>query len=350
MARNVVLRVCEGDPACDRAREFVTRMARELGLDLEVRVLDLAPGDPLPQVVLWDGTPLDGVDDEAKLRDAVSAKIWSEDATAGAAGAERDAQFTREEKERNAERERDARKLPRRKGPILREVSGEDPSQPADRGRPSRRPASAPPPPTPVLLRGGRRARWDVLARVARKVRAGGLPVLFLVPFVVAIVTLGSREPPDDPGPSSEAPAVEAPPLSLPTLDGFRFELGQQRGRAVLLVPFDARKANRDALLALGAEAEKAHELSRGDARIVAIGVGEGVAELRTALHDMPFGLTIAVDVGGEATRAFASGGGHGAGWWLVDRAGRVVGRGGRPGPDAFAALLASARGARARP
>jgi hypothetical protein len=143
---------------------------------------------------------------------------------------------------------------------------------------------------------------------------------------------------------------VEAPPLDLPTLDGFRFDLARERGRAVLVVRFDARKPNRDGLLALAAEAEKALERSRGGTRVVAVGVGLGVAELRAALRDMPFALTVAADADGRATGAFASGAGQGAGWWLVDRAGRLAERGGRLGPDAFAALLALARGAGARP
>lgn len=344
MARNVILSVREGDPACDRARELVARVARELGLELEVRAVEPSPGEPVPQLVLWDGTHLDRLDDEGALRDAVTAKIWAEDATAGAAGPEQD-RFAREEAEHRAGGERVAKARSRRKKPVLREVRGEIPS---GEGPPFRERGSTPPARTPVVLRGGRRGRWDLARRLARKVRKGGVPVLFFVLFLVAAVTLGSREVPrDEAGPGSEGVALAAPPLHLPTLDGFRFDLARESGCAVLLVPFDARKANRDGLLALGAEAERVRDLSRGYARIVAIGVGLGPAELRAALPDLPFALTVAADADGVAMRAFASVAGQGAGWWLVDRSGRVVGRGGQPGPDAFAALLASARGAR---
>lgn len=358
MARNVILRVFAGDPACDRARELVTRVAAELGLELDVRSLDPSSGVPVPQVVLWDGTLLDRVEDEATLRDAITAKVWSEDAAAGAGGVERDAQFAREEAERNAERERLARSRPRRKGRVLREVrldpTGPPEEGPSGVGEPARRDRkeerrTGPRAPKPVLLRGGRRGRWALAVRVARRIREGGVPIVVIVLFVVAAVALGTREVrQDDPGLPGEV-SVEAPPLDLPTLDGFRFDLARERGRAVLLVLFEARKPDRDGLLALAAEAEKVLERSRGDARVVAIGVGLGVAELRAALRDMPFALTVAADADGRATGAFASAAGHGARWWLVDRTGRVVGRGGRLGSAVFAALVAHARGAGAR-
>ena len=202
-----------------------------------------------------------------------------------------------------------------------------------------------------MLLRGGGRSRRDLAARIARTIRSGGIPIAVSALFVVAAVVFGGREPPGrDPAPRGEVPAVDAPRLDLPTLDGFRFDLARERGRAVLVVLFDARKPDRNGLVALAAEAEKVMELSRGDARVVAIGVGLGVAELRAALRDVPFALTVAADADGRTTGAFAAGAGQGAGWWLVDRTGRVVGRGGQPGPDAFAALLANARGAGARP
>lgn len=357
MARKVILRVCDGDPACDRAREFVTRMAAELGLELDARSLGPSSGEPLPQVVLWDGTAFDRVAEEATLRDAIAAKIWSEDAAAGAAGPERSAEFAREEAERHAERERLGKGRPRRKGRVLREV----------RGGAAAPPGSGPPPGEeeapertareegrgslrkPVLLRGGRRVGWERAARFARKVRDGGVPVVLVAVVLVAAVVLGTRDAPDDePGPRGEV-SVEAPPLDLPTLDGFRFDLARERGRAVLVVPFDARRPDRDGLLALAAEAEKALERSRGDTRVVAVGIGLGLAELRAALRDMPFALTVAADADGRAMAAFASGAGQGAGWWLVDATGRVVGRGGRLGPAAFAALVAVAPGAGAR-
>ncbi len=202
-----------------------------------------------------------------------------------------------------------------------------------------------------MLLRGGRRGRWDLAARIARKIRSGGVPVALVTLFFVAAVVLGGRESPEgDPAPRGEVLAAEAPRLDLPTLDGFRFDLARERGRAVLLVLFDARKPDRNGLVALAAEAEKVMERSRGGTRVVAIGVGLGVAELQAALRDVPFALTVAADADGRTTNTFAARAGHGAGWWLVDRTGRVVGRGGQPGPDAFAALLANAGGAGARP
>jgi hypothetical protein len=313
MARNVILRVREGDPACDRAREFVTRIAAERGLELDVRSLGPSPSDLLPQVSLWDGTWLDRVADEATLRDSITAKIRAEDAAAEADGSKQDAQLAREEAERSPERERFAK---------------------------------APHPRRPVLLRGGRRRRWDLAARVARKVRSRAAPVVFLAVFVVAAAVLGGRESSEgDQAPRRDRPGVEAPRLDLPTLDGFRFDLGRERGRAVLVILFDARKPDRNGLAALAAEAQKVADRSRGDARVVAVGVGLGLAELRAALRDVPFALTVAADADGRATGTFAASAGQGA-WWLVDRTGRVVGRGGRPGPEAFSALLAAAGGA----
>ena len=73
-------------------------------------------------------------------------------------------------------------------------------------------------------------------------------------------------------------------------------------------------------------------------------------ANLRSAVGDVPFALTVAADADGRTTGTFAASAGQGAGWWLVDRTGRVVARGGQLGPDAFAALVANAGGAGARP
>ena len=362
VARNVILKVRDGDPACDRAREFVTRMAAELGLELDVRSLGPSSDEPLPQILLWDETRFDRVADEATLRDSITAKIWSEDAAAGAEGIEQSAEFAREEAERSAERKRFAKTRVRRKPRVVREPPDAAPAAPPEDAAPSREGVpersereggarvSAPHPRPPVLLRGGRRGRWDLAGRIARKIRSGGVPVAFVTLFFVAAVVLGGRESSGgDPAPRGEVPSVEAPGLDLPTLDGFRFDLARERGRALLLVLFDARKPDRNGLVALAAEAEKVMGLSRGDARVVAIGVGLGVAELRAALRDMPFALTVAADADGRTTGTFAAAAGQG-GWWLVDRTGRVVGRGGQPGPDAFAALLAHAGGARARP
>jgi hypothetical protein len=80
--------------------------------------------------------------------------------------------------------------------------------------------------------------------------------------------------------------------------------------------------------------------------RVVAIGVGLGLPELQTAHRDPFHPLALAAAAEGRAISAFASGAGSGAGWWVVDRAGRVIGRGSgeRPGPGAFRGLVGAAQ------
>jgi hypothetical protein len=58
----------------------------------------------------------------------------------------------------------------------------------------------------------------------------------------------------------------------------------------------------------------------------------------------VPFALTFAAAADGRATGFLAAASpGQGGAWWLVDRAGRVVGRGRQVGPEVFATLLAYA-------
>jgi hypothetical protein len=345
MARTVILWVRDGDPASDRARGVLARTAAELGLELEVRSLDSSPRGLLPQVTLWDDTRLtrDRVADEVALRDVIVAKIRAEEHAGGSDANERDAPLAPEEAE--GERSADA---PRTSGEA-RPARGQDPppspdgeAEPSERRRGAR--GTAPSPRRPVRLHEARRRRRELAARVARKLNFGSAPVVLVAAAFIAFLAFGRRESTEgEAARVGEVRGVEAPPLELPTLDGFRFDLARERGRAVLVVLFDARRVDPDGLAALAAEAEKVTARSRGDARVVAIGVGLEVSKLRAALPDVPFALTVAADAEGRAMDAFAASAGQRAGWWLVDRTGRLAARGERLGPEAFGALLAAA-------
>jgi hypothetical protein len=193
----------------------------------------------------------------------------------------------------------------------------------------------------PFSIPGGRQARpWRELPRGALR---------WLLPVGVGVALAASwvgGEPEDAPGEPASA-AVEdsrpAPELEVPTVDGFRFDLGRERGSAVLVARFDGVKIDAGALGELAAAVEGAADRTRGSARAVAVCVGTGLAELRASLGHPPSGLAIAADPDGRAMAGFTAAAGGGA-WWIVDRRGRVVERGTRPGPEAITALLAAAR------
>jgi hypothetical protein len=363
MGRIVILRVCEDDPACERARELVPRVAADLGLELQLQWYSPDSGYPLPQLYLWDGTLLEHVADEAALRETIAAKLRAEDAAEDEAARER----ARREAERRAEAERNASSFAARRARAAEERArrAAETSRPVEPGSPpaaiEQGPAPEPshhraapalvlaPPPPPSA---SPPSRLDALRR--RLLRAAQpsprLRKLLAVGVAAAVFLLGdffgvgpfSGSP--EPGPAADRPAVEAPAVDLPTLDGFRFDLERERGRAILLVVFDARQPDVRALAALGAlagEAEVASERARGDAQVVALGAGLGLEELRTAVGEPPHALVVAADAQGAAAKALATVAGKGA-WWLVDRAGRVVARGEEwPGPEAVRALVA---------
>jgi hypothetical protein len=346
MARTVILWVRDGDPASERARGVLARTATELGLELEVRSLDSSPRGLLPQVTLWDDTRLarDRVADEVALRDAIAARIRAEEHAAGSDASEQGAPLAPEGGE--GEPFGDARRTSDEAQPTRGQDEPPSPDgdgEPSEPQRGERRTARHPR--RPVLLHEARRRRRELAARVARKLRLGSAPLVIAAAFFIAFLAFGRRERTEgETARVGEVRGMEAPPLELPTIDGFRFDLARERGRAVLVVLFDARRVEPDGLATLAAEAEKATARSRGDARVVAIGVGLEVSKLRAALPDVPFALTVAADAEGRAVDAFAAASaGQRAGWWLVDRTGRLAARGERLGPEAFSALLAVA-------
>lgn len=365
-ARKIILRVCEGEPACDRAREFVPRVAAAAGVDLELQWFSPSSGYPLPQVFVWDGTLVDRVDDAEALLELLAAKCIAEDEAKEAERRAAEARKAQQDAERSAREELFARARTKKRPRLVAEEPEPHEPEPQDaepqgpeqlRARPGPSPAAPAspdgpeepeepePPPIPFAIPGGRLGRrrlWHAAPRALSRL----LPFAVPIAIAVAWAGLGGTEPDDEPATvvAPGAAAVAAPELDLPTLDGFRFDLARERGSAVLVVLVDGRKPDVEGLARLAAAAEATLDRARGSARVLAVGVGAGLAELRAAgLRDTPRGIAIAADPDGSATAAFAAGAGAG-GWWVVDRAGRVVARGPRPGPEALGALATAAR------
>lgn len=338
--RKIILRACADDAACGRAREFVPRVAAAVGVGFELQWFSHSSGYPLPQVFVWDGELLETVDDEVALTETLRAKRRAEEA------AEEAARKSAEEWKAKQDVERRQREAQHARG----------------RGARRARAATAAPKEAKEAKAGAEVVRLEAVpARAARErtVEAGAvaeaeetrgarpektrrpraLPrprslwprartvIPFAVPLAIAALAWALvGDEPEDAVARARGP-VAAPRLDLPTLDGFRFDLGRELGRAVLVVPFDGQRPDRAALARLAAGAEAVADRARGAARVVAVGVGAELGGLRTALRDPPHGLAIAVDGDGRAMAAFAAAAGT-ASWWVVARDGRVVAQG----------------------
>lgn len=153
--------------------------------------------------------------------------------------------------------------------------------------------------------------------RSAAKVAAAIGAAVIVLAFVAWIVRdmAGSRPAVEGPSPYAafgvDRADVVAPPLDLAAMDGSRFSLAQARGELVV-VNFWATwcppcRDEMPSMVRLGRELSERHP---GRFRMIAVSVDEGWDPVREYFAGPPFGgapagLTIALDPGQAATRAY---------------------------------------------
>jgi hypothetical protein len=120
---------------------------------------------------------------------------------------------------------------------------------------------------------------------------------------------------------------VVAPPLALTTTDGTRLDLAAERGRAVLIVAFDAREADRKLLADLAERARTAAEATGGAARVWGLVSGLPAAEVGAAVGALS-PVALVADTDRRAAEALRTQTGGIGSWWIVDRKGRIELRG----------------------
>jgi hypothetical protein len=118
-----------------------------------------------------------------------------------------------------------------------------------------------------------------------------------------------------------------APPLALTAVDGTRLDLAAERGRAVLIVAYDAKEADARAHADLAERARAAAEATGGATRVWALVSGLPPAEVGAALGGLS-PVAVAADPEARAAAALIAQVGRIGTWWIVDRKGHLTVRG----------------------